>query len=157
MGSRYRCRVSPTGVAGCEGTGGTGSGEAGPTGPTGPSSDEPDEEAFATTEEDETVVALTIDIGEDELLRAGAVWIGTDGSGDLVVHEATFALKRVGAGATEVGVHDNGTVRNVIEGTLVGAASDYVPTATGVDLTVQGVVGKTIDWTVQTWFTRYPI
>lgn len=168
MGSRYRCRVSPTGVPGCqsEGTGGTGggtggegaTGPTGPAGPTGPSSDEPDLEEFATTEDDENVVAGSIAIGEDELIRAGIAWIGSDGTSDVVVHETTFVMKRVGAAAAiEVGAHDNGTVRDEIEAGVAGADSDYVPTATGVDLTVQGVAGTPINWTVQAWFSRYPI
>lgn len=161
MGSRYRCRVSPSGVPGClgagtGGSGGSGSGDVGPTGPTGPSSDEPDLESPVTTEEDETVVALEIPIGENELASIGVKWIGSDALSNVVIHEATFALKRVGAAATtEVGIHDNGTVRNVVE--VVGAATDYVPTATGVDLTVQGAVGTPMNWIVQAWFSLYPI
>lgn len=161
MGSKFRCRVSPTGVPGCEGQGGTGDGGTGPTGPEGPAGPPgpttPDLEGEAETESNETEIVLSIDMGDNEGLRAGVVWLGWDAANNLVIHETTFVLKRTGGGAAaEIGVHDNGDIRDD-SSQIPGAGSDYVPTATGVDLTVTGVIGTPISWIVQTWFSLYPI
>lgn len=160
MGTRFRCRVSPTGVPGCsgDGTGGTGSGGEGPTGPTGPSGDAPDLEGNASTESNETLTVIEIPIGEDEMLYAGVRWQGSSAAGDVAVHEATFVFRRVGAGAPfEVGVHDNGQIRDDVLAGVAGADSDYVPSLTDVELTVTGSIGVPMEWIVETWFVTHPI
>lgn len=156
-----RCRRSPTGVEDCfgstGGTGGTG-GTEGPTGPTGPAgidADTPDIEAFANTVDGETLTPISLAIPLDQSLAAGARWLGYDAAGNVLIHETTFFLKNVGGVITEVGAHDNGDIRDVTQ--IIGASTDYVPTLTGVDFTVTGVIGTPISWVVQVWYSLFPI
>lgn len=160
-----RCRRSPTGIEDCFGsTGGTGTtggidGPTGPTGATGPGGDIPDLENSGSTLSDETIVVSTIPIPADSLLLAGVRWRGSDGLGNVHIHETTFVFKRVGVGAAvELGVYANGTIRNYTDTPqLAGAASDYVGNGGNVDLSVTGSIGVPMDWVVSSFFETVPL
>lgn len=152
-----RCRRSPTGIEDCVGsaTGGTG-GATGATGTTGaPGGDLPDIEAFASTEEDETVVVVSLPMNDLEVLTIGVRWLGFDASQNILIHESTFVFKRAGGGPLEIGVHDNGDIRDVIQ--IVGAQTDYGANVNNIEITVTGVVATPIDWIVQVWFSTFVI